>query len=60
MPDRPDQKNLDRLLAHGKDRVRFGTSLVRITWRDGWLAGFEVEEVKEGSKAPLEFIKEDD
>ena len=55
MTKRPDQKNLDRLLAHGKDRVRYGVSLVRITWVDGWISGYVVDKIEEGSKAPLEF-----
>ena len=57
---RPDQKNLDRLLAHGKDKHGYSTSLIRITWRDGWIAGFEVEENKEYSKHALEFKAEED
>lgn len=61
MARRRDQKNLDRLFAHGK-RVNHGTSWVEITWHEGWIAKYKIEKVVEGSQAPLEKIedKEDD
>jgi len=59
MPKRPDQKNLDWLFEHGK-KIRYGTSLILITWKDGWIASLEVENIREVSKAPLEFKQVND
>jgi len=53
LESRPDRKNLETFLAHGK-RVSYGTSVVIITWHEGYMAKWETKEVREGHQAPLE------
>ena len=59
MSNRPDQENLDRLLAHGK-RQSYGTSWVEIVWHDGWIAKYKIPKTEEGSQAPLKKVRKTD
>ncbi len=55
---RPDQENIDTLLAHGK-RVSYGTSWGELTWHKGLLVKWKVTKVEEGHQSPLKKVEEE-
>lgn len=54
---RPDQENLDTLLAHFK-QVSFGRTKIEVTLHDGMIAGWEEITTRRGHRAPLQKIEE--